>query len=151
MMWKRVLSTGDDAGALIARATLGAVMFPHGAQKVFGWFGGYGWTGTMEFFTGTLGIPAPLAVLAIAAEFLGSPGLLAGLLSRVAAFGIASTMLVASAMVHAGNGFFMNWSGAQAGEGYEYHLLAIGLALVVMVRGGGAGSLDRRLAGGRAR
>jgi putative oxidoreductase len=92
---------------------------------------------------GKLGIPAVLAVLAIAAEFLGSLGLIVGALSRVAAFGIAVVMLVAILMVHAGQGFFMNWTGTQHGEGYEYHLLALGLALIVVVRGGGAYSLDR--------
>ena len=140
-----VASTSADAGPLVARVALGAVIFPHGAQKVLGWFGGYGLTGTMGFFTGTLGIPAVFAALAIAAEFLGAIGLIVGGLSRIAAFGVAVTMAVAAVMVHSKFGFFINWSGAQAGNGVEYQLLAIGLALVVMLKGGGAYSLDRLL------
>jgi putative oxidoreductase len=143
----RVTSTTADAGPLVARLALGVAIFPHGAQKALGWFGGYGLGGTMGFFTGQLGIPAVFAALAIAAEFLGAIGLIVGGLSRVAAFGIAVTMAVAAVMVHAPYGFFINWTGAQAGNGFEYQLLAIGLALVVMIKGGGAYSLDRALGG----
>jgi putative oxidoreductase len=147
---ERVVRTTPDAGPLIARVALGAVMFPHGAQKALGWFGGYGLSGTMGFFTGQLGIPAPFAAAAIAAEFLGAIGLVTGALSRVAAFGIAATMAVAVLIAHLNVGFFMNWNGNQSGEGFEYHLLAIGLALVVMLKGGGKYSVDgligRRLA-----
>lgn len=146
----RVLETTRDAAPLVSRLALGLVMFPHGAQKALGWFGGYGFSGTMGFFTQKMGIPAPLALLAIAAEFLGSIGLVTGTLSRVAALGIAAVMAVAIATVHLPVGFFMNWNGAQSGEGYEFHLLAIGLALVVLLKGGGAysvdGALHRRLA-----
>ena len=129
----------------VARLTLGLVMFPHGAQKALGWFGGYGYHGTMGFFTGTMHIPAVFAFLAIAAEFAGSLALIAGVLSRVAAAGIASVMIVAIATTHLPNGFFMNWTGAQKGEGIEYHLLALGLALIVMIYGAGRASLDARL------
>jgi putative oxidoreductase len=144
---KCIVSTKCNVGSLIARLTLGLVMFPHGAQKALGWFGGYGFQGTMGFFTGMMHIPALFAVLAIAAEFLGSIGLIVGLFSRIAAFGIASVMIVAIATVHASNGFFMNWDGKQPGEGFEYHLLAIGLALIVIIQGGGALSLDKILSG----
>jgi putative oxidoreductase len=137
-----LFKTGDCLGPLIARLTLGIVMFPHGAQKMLGWFGGYGFSGTMNFFTQQMHIPAPLAFLAIMAEFAGSLGLIFGCLSRVAAFGIASNMAVAILTVHLPNGFFMNWFGAQKGEGFEYHLLAIGLAIIVMIRGAGMASLD---------
>ena len=140
-----ILNTNSSTGPLVARLVLGLVMFPHGAQKVFGWFGGHGFAGTMQFFTGTLHIPALFAFLAIAAEFAGALGLIAGLLSRVAAFGVASVMVVAIFM-HAANGFFMNWAGNQKGEGFEYHLLAIGLALVVMIQGAGKASLDGLIA-----
>ncbi|MEO6995390.1 MAG: DoxX family protein, partial [Lacunisphaera sp.] len=129
------------------RLTLGLVIFPHGAQKMLGWFGGYGFSGTMGFFTGTMHIPAFFAVLAIIAEFFGSLALIAGLFSRVAAFGIASVMTVAIATTHYANGFFMNWSGQQKGEGFEYHILALGLALIVMIYGAGKLSLDRTIAG----
>jgi len=141
----KLVKTSDDVGPVVARLALGAVMFPHGAQKALGWFGGPGLQATMGFMTGQLGIPALFAGLAIAAELFGSIGLLAGALSRVAAFGIGVTMLVALLMAHAGNGFFMNWSGAQPGEGFEYHLLAIGLALVVMLKGAGKWSVDRQI------
>ena len=138
--------TNDSAAPLLARLTLGLVMFPHGAQKALGWFGGYGYSGTMGFFTGTMHIPAFFAFLAIAAEFAGSLALITGLFSRVAAFGIASVMIVAITTAHYANGFFMNWTGQQKGEGFEYHLLALGLALIVIIHGAGKASLDRRIA-----
>lgn len=140
-----LLKTDNSTAQLIARLALGIVMFPHGAQKVLGWFGGYGFTGTMHFFTGSMHIPALFAFLAIAAEFAGSIALILGVFSRVAALGIAANMVVAVAMIHRHIGFFMNWSGAQKGEGYEYHLLAIGLALIVLMHGAGRASIDRAL------
>lgn len=143
---QRLLSTTDSVAPTVARLTLGLVMFPHGAQKALGWFGGYGYSGTMGFFTGTMHIPAVFAFLAIAAEFAGSLALIAGFFSRVAALGIAGVMAVAIATTHLTNGFFMNWTGAQKGEGFEYHLLALGLAAIVLVWGGGKGSVDGRLA-----
>jgi putative oxidoreductase len=138
--------TSRDGAPLLARLTLGLVMFPHGAQKALGWFGGYGFSGTMGFFTQQLHIPAPLAFLAIAAEFAGSMALVLGLLGRVAAFAIAVNMIVAILAVHEANGFFMNWAGSQKGEGCEYHLLAIGLGLIVIVYGSGKASLDSVIA-----
>jgi putative oxidoreductase len=140
-----LLKTSDDYGITAARLVLGIVFFAHGAQKVLGWWGGYGFTGTMGFFTHQ-GIPAPLAFLAIMAEFLGGLGLIVGALSRIAAFGIFSNMVVAIATVHWPNGFFMNWFGNQKGEGFEYHLLAIALAVVIMIGGSGALSIDRAVA-----
>jgi putative oxidoreductase len=147
---KRLLTlfkTNDSFVPLIARLALGLGMFPHGAQKTLGWFGGYGFGATMNFFTGQLHIPALFAFLAITAEFAGSIGLVTGFLSRVSAFGIAVTMLVATLMVHASNGFFMNWAGNQKGEGFEYHLLALGLALIVILAGGGKWSVDSLFGG----
>jgi putative oxidoreductase len=144
---KFLLKTNNSFAPTLARLTLGIVMFPHGAQKVLGWFGGYGFSGTMNYFTQQMHIPAVFAALAIAAEFLGSLGLITGFLSRIAAFGIAVNMIVAVKMVHAANGFFINWFGNQKGEGYEYHLLAIGLALIVMIYGAGKVSVDAALAG----
>jgi putative oxidoreductase len=140
-----LIKTTASSAPLMARLALGIVMFPHGAQKMLGWFGGYGFNGTMNFFTGTMHIPAVFAFLAILAEFAGSLGLIVGLFSRVAAFGIATVMIVAIQAVHATNGFFMNWAGNQKGEGFEYHLLAIGLALVVLIHGGGKWALDEML------
>ena len=139
---QRLFKTDNSFASLLVRLTLGIVMFAHGAQLALGWFGGYGFSATMGFFTQQMHIPALFAFLAIAAEFAGSIGLIVGALSRVAAFGIAATMVVAILTVHTANGFFMNWSGAQKGEGFEYHLLAIALALVVMINGAGRWSLD---------
>lgn len=144
-MFRKLIATSNDFTYTIARLVLGVVFFAHGAQKMLGWFGGYGFTGTMGFFTQMLHIPAPLAFLAICAEFFGGLGLIIGLLSRVAAFGIAINMLVAVLTVHIHYGFFVNWYGQQKGEGFEYHLLAITLALVVMIKGAGALSIDRAL------
>jgi putative oxidoreductase len=143
--WHRLIATTDDPAGLIARLVLGLVMFPHGAQKALGLFGGNGFAGTMGFFTGMMHVPAPLAFLAIIAEFLGSIALILGVLGRLAAFGILCNMVVATLMVHLSNGFFMNWMGNQKGEGFEYHLLAIGLALVVIWKGSGRYSVDRAL------
>ena len=143
-MFRKLLSTSNDTTLTVMRLVLGTVMFAHGAQKMLGWFGGYGFHGTMGFFTG-MGVPAPLAFLAICAEFFGGIGLIVGLLSRVAALGIITNMLVAVATVHVHVGFFMNWAGTQKGEGYEYHLLAIALGLLIAVKGGGALSVDRSL------
>jgi putative oxidoreductase len=112
---------------------------------MLGWFGGYGFSATMGLFTSAMHIPAPLAFLAIAAEFFGGLGLILGLLTRIAAFGIAVTMLVAIATVHGAFGFFMNWSGTQKGEGFEYHLLVLAMTAFLMIRGGGAFSVDYAL------
>src|SRR5579864_8916005 len=110
---KKILSTPNDFTLTVLRLVMGIVFFAHGAQKLLGWFGGYGFHGTMGFFTAKMGIPAPLAFLAICAEFFGGLGLIFGLLSRIAAFGIICNMLVAIALVHHANGFFMNWTGQQ--------------------------------------
>jgi putative oxidoreductase len=144
-MFRKLICTENDAATAILRLALGVVFFAHGAQKMLGWFGGSGFSGTMSFFTETMHIPAVLAFLAITAEFFGGLGLIVGLLSRVAALGITVNMVVAIAMVHHQFGFFMNWFGAQKGEGYEYHLLVIAMAVLVILRGAGAVSLDRAL------
>jgi putative oxidoreductase len=150
-MWKRLLETSDNITDLVVRLALAAVIFPHGAQKALGWFGGYGLSATLGFFTGQMGIPTALALLVIAAEFLGSLGLFVGFLARVAAFGIFCVMSVAVVAVHSKIGFFMNWAGQMpAGkEGYEFHILALALAFAVMARGAGPISLDRILSGNR--
>src|SRR4051794_32121097 len=142
---RTLLKTDESYTPLIARLALGLAMFPHGAQKALGWFGGFGFGATMNFFTGQMHIPALFAFLAIAAEFAGAIGLITGFISRIAAFGIAMTMLVAALMVHVSNGFFMNWVGNQKGEGFEYHILALGLALIVILAGGGKWSVDSLL------
>jgi len=144
-MFRKLLSTSDDWTLTLLRLFMGVIFFAHGAQKALGWFGGYGFSGTMGFFTNMMHIPAPLAFLAICAEFLGSMGLLVGLLGRIAAFGITCNMVIAVLLVHSKVGFFMNWTGQQKGEGFEYHLLAVAVAIVLMVKGSGAFSIDRAL------
>jgi putative oxidoreductase len=143
---RRLLATDGDRTSAILRLFLAVVMFPHGAQKALGWFGGYGWSGTMGFLTGRVGLPSPVAALVILIEFLGPLLLLAGLATRAAALGFVVVMLGAIFTAHAQHGFFMNWFGAQAGEGFEYHLLMIGAALPLLIKGGGAWSADARLA-----
>jgi putative oxidoreductase len=145
-MIKKLLSTDNDSASLVLRLLLGIVFFPHGAQKVFGWFGGQGFGGTMESFTTKMGIPAFLAFLAILAESGGALALISGLLTRVAAFGIACNMVVAIFTVHLPNGFFMNWFGKQKGEGFEYHILVIAIAIALMIKGGGRWSIDGLIA-----
>ena len=146
-MLRRLTITDDVTATVILRAAVGIVFFAHGAQKMLGWFGGYGFNGTMGYFTGMMHIPALFAFLAIYAEFFGGLGLMFGLLTRVAAFGIAMNMLVAVFIVHRHFGFFANWSGAQKGEGYEYHLLVLAMCAFLLIRGAGAFSIDRKLAG----
>jgi putative oxidoreductase len=141
-----LVQTHGDVVPLVLRLTLAVVMFPHGAQTALGWFGGYGFKGTLEFFRKS-GVPLPLAVLAIMAEFLGPFGLAVGLLTRVAALGIAAVMLGAIVTAHRQHGFFMNWYGNQQGEGFEYHLLVIGLAVALVLNGAGVWSLDAVLTG----
>lgn len=141
-----LLKTDSSITMALLRVTLGAVFFPHGAQKALGWFGGHGFSGTMGFFTSQMGIPALFAFLAIAAEFAGAIALILGAGTRIAALGIASVMVVAIATVHGQFGFFMNWTGTQQGEGFEYHLLALAMAVTLVLRGAGALSVDEVLA-----
>ena len=143
---KALFQTDDGLAGFILRVTLGLVMFPHGAQKLLGWFGGFGFDGTMGFFTQKMGLPWIIAFLIIIGESFGSLGLLAGFLTRFAAASLAVIMLGAITMVHLPHGFFMNWSGQQQGEGYEYHLLVIGIAAALLITGGGRWSVDRVVA-----
>ena len=144
-MFRKLIDTDDNSATAILRLVTGIVFFAHGAQKTLGWFGGYGFSGTMGYFTGAMHIPAPLAFLAIAAEFFGGIGLILGFLTRIAAFGVTVNMLVAIATVHLPFGFFMNWSGSQKGEGFEYHLLTLAVTTFLMIRGAGAFSVDHAL------
>jgi putative oxidoreductase len=141
-MIRKLIATDNDSATALVRLVLGVIFFAHGAQKMLGWFGGYGFTGTMGFFTGVMHIPALFAFLAIAAEFFGGLGLIFGFLTRIAALGISFNMIVAVAMVHHHFGFFMNWTGAQKGEGYEYHLLVLAVTTFLMIRGAGGASID---------
>ena len=144
-MFRRIYATDDSTATSILRLVLGVVFFAHGAQKMLGWFGGFGFAGTMNLFTGMMHIPAPLAFLAIAAEFFGGMGLILGFLTRIAAFGIGVNMLVAIMIEHRAFGFFMNWTGTQKGEGFEFHLLVLAIVAFLMIRGAGAFSVDRVL------
>ena len=149
-MLKRLLQTTNDPVFTIIRLMLGLVFFAHGAQKMLGWFGGYGFSGTLSAFS-TSGMPIPLALFVILTEFFGSVALICGAFARVASGAIALLMVGAIAMVHAHFGFYMNWFGQQKGEGFEYHLLAIGLAVAVLVRGAGSFSIDGLLSKSTAR
>jgi putative oxidoreductase len=145
-MIRKLLETDDNTATAILRLVLGVVFFAHGAQKMLGWFGGFGFSGTMGYLTGPMHIPALFALLAIVAEFFGGLGLILGFLTRIAALGIAVNMLVAIAMVHGAFGFFMNWTGTQKGEGFEYHLLVLAVTAFLTIRGAGAFSVDRIMA-----
>jgi putative oxidoreductase len=143
-MFQRLVGTTQDVSLTTLRLVLGVVFLAHGAQKMLGWFGGYGFHGTMGAFT-HMGMPAALAFLIIATEFFGGLGLIVGFLTRIAALGVSGLMVGAVFMVHLQNGFFMNWMGTQKGEGYEYHLLALAIAAALLLRGAGAYSVDRAL------
>jgi len=135
---------------LLLRLSLAVVMFPHGAQKALGWWGGHGWNGTVEFFTTQVGLPTAAAIALIVLEFLGPVALLFGFATRLVAAGFIALMIGAIQKVHLANGFFMNWANdPQMREGYEYHLLALGIAAALLLGGGGSLAIDRRLAGGR--
>lgn len=145
-MLQQLFSTESDITLTILRIVLAVVIFPHGAQKLLGWFGGHGFKGTMGFFTGSLKVPSVLALGVILIEFFAPILLLIGLATRAAALAIAVVMIVAVFMVHLPVGFFMNWFGAQQGEGYEFHLLVVGIAAALLIGGGGAYALDAFIA-----
>ncbi len=138
--------TDDSWAGLILRVGLGVVIFAHGAQKLFGWFGGSGFDGTMEFFTQKMGLPSVVACLVIIGESFGSLGLITGLLTRFTAASFIAIMVGAIAMVHWTQGFFMNWFGHQQGEGFEYHVLVIAMSAALVVIGGGKWALDSLIA-----
>lgn len=144
---KAFFQTDDSWTGLILRLTLGIVMFPHGAQKLLGWYGGFGFNGTLGFFTEKMGLPWLFAFLIIMGEFFGSLGLLVGFLTRFSAASIGVIMLGAITLVHWPNGFFMNWFGKQTGEGYEYHLLVLGISIALAIIGAGRWSVDQQIAG----
>lgn len=143
---KNLFATSNDAILTLMRLVLGIVYFAHGAQLVLGWWGGPGFHNSMTMFTGGMHLPAVIALLPVLTPFLGGLGLIAGFLARIAAFGIAVDMIVAVLLVHLRVGFFMNWFGNQKGEGYEFHLLAIALCILILFRGAGSFSVDRAIA-----
>jgi len=144
-MFQRIINTSNDFTLTVLRVVLGVVFFAHGAQKMLGWFGGRGFGDSMVFFTQKLGIPGPIAAGAIVIEFFCGLALIVGLLGRIATLGIIAKMIVAIQGQALRNGFFMNWSGSDRGEGYEFHLLVIALALAILIKGSGALSVDRLL------
>ena len=139
---KYFFQTNDSFSYWVPRVILGCVILPHGAQKLFGWFGGFGFTNTMTYFTQTAGLPWIIAFLIIMGESLGSLGLIVGFFTRLSAVRLICIMVGAIITVHIPNGFFMNWFGKQAGEGFEYHLLVIGMSIPLLISGGGNYSVD---------
>ncbi|MCX6966658.1 MAG: DoxX family protein [Verrucomicrobia bacterium] len=147
MKLPRFFETVDSFGPLLMRLGLAVVLFPHGAQKVLGWWGGHGFSGTMGYFTGAMHIPAVLAFLAIATEFAAPIALFFGFFTRLAALAVSIHFVVAAILGgHIYNGLFMNWMGNQKGEGFEYHILMVALALGLLFLGGGKWALDRVIA-----
>ncbi|GAB2817512.1 DoxX family protein [Ferruginibacter profundus] len=142
---KSIFETNNDWTGLLLRLTIGIVIFPHGAQKLLGWFGGYGFTGTMNFFTATVGLPWIIGFAVILLEFFGSLLLVMGLGSRLITISMIALSIGIIFTSHIQNGFFMNWFGNQKGEGYEYFLLVIGLSATLLLNGSGKLSLDKLL------
>jgi putative oxidoreductase len=142
---KKIFQTNESNASTIIRIVLGLILLPHGAQKMLGWFGGYGFNGTMGFLTGTAGLPWIMAFLVIAIEFFGAIALIVGFATRIVAVGIISLFTGIIATSHLQNGFFMNWYGNLKGEGYEFHLLIIGMAIALLVSGAGKWSIDYAL------
>ncbi len=144
-MKEKLFSTRNSWEGLVLRFFAGLVMFPHGAQKLFGWFGGYGFSGTMGYFTDTMGLPWLIAFLVIVIEFFGSLLLLAGLGTRIVSATFIILLLGIVFTSHLQHGFFMNWSGVQAGEGIEYFLLYLGICIALLSTGSGKYSADRAI------
>ncbi len=144
-MKNQIFKTNNDWTGLVIRLTIGLILFPHGAQKMLGIFGGYGFSGTMGFFTNIMHLPWLIGFLVIIIEFIGSLSLIAGFASRLWSVLVIIEMVGAVITTHVNNGFFMNWTGTQKGEGYEFHLLIIGLALAILINGSGKFSADEKL------
>lgn len=142
---KKIFQTNESNASTIIRIVLGLILFPHGAQKMLGWFGGYGFSGTMGFLTGTAGLPWIMAFFVIAIEFFGAIALIFGFATRIVSVGIISLFTGIILTSHFQNGFFMNWYGNLKGEGYEFHLLIIGMAIALLVSGAGKWSIDYAL------
>lgn len=144
MLWRRFINTEDTILAFVLRLSLGIVMFPHGAQKLLDWFGGASLAGYVELFH-RFGFSTTVAVLVTIGEFFGGLGLIIGLLSRVAAGGLALIMAGAVLTVNGKYGFFINWAGDKARKSYEFHILVIGLAIGIIIVGGGKWPIDSAL------
>lgn len=138
-----IFSTTDDLTITLLRVVLGIIMFPHGAQKVLGWFGGDGIKGTFHHMR-AVGVPDIISWLTIIGQFLGSLALITGFCTRIAAAGIF--IIMAGAMfINLPNGWLMNWTGKKKGEGIEYFVLLLIINLIVIFKGSGPVSLDNFL------
>jgi putative oxidoreductase len=145
-MWRNLLRTPDDKVFTLLRVVLAIVVFPHGAQKMLGWFGGFGPAGTIGFLTTQMHIPYAIALLVFVGEFFAPIALFFGFLGRLSALAIAIDFTTVAVKAHVQNGFFMNWGGQQRGEGYEFFILLVGIAVALVFRGSGAWSIDRLIA-----
>ena len=144
-MIQKLLQTDTDFIYLFLRVIAGLIIFPYGMQKLFGWFGGYGFEGTMGFLTGQAGLSYFVALLVILIESIAALMLIAGVFTRVAALGIFGLFAIIMVKFHSANGFFMNWAGNQKGEGIEYFIILLGAALALIIAGGGKASVDASL------
>jgi putative oxidoreductase len=144
-MLHQVLSAKNDWTGVVLRVMLGVVVAAHGAQKLLGWFGGYGFEGTMQYFTDTVGLPWLVGFGVILLESFGALLLIAGLGSRLLGAAMALLFVGIILTTHAQHGFFMNWFGNGSGEGMEFSLLAIGLSAGLVCNGSGRYSLDQLL------
>ena len=146
-MKKNIFDTlNNNSAATLCRVTLGAVLFPHGAQKLLGWFGGFGFEGSMSYFTGTIGLPWIVGFLVILIEFFGAISLILGFATRLWSFAIIVLTVGIVHTSHSQFGFFMNWLGNQKGEGFEYFILMLGLAISLIISGAGRYSIDSWIA-----
>ncbi|SDD54327.1 putative oxidoreductase [Dyadobacter soli] len=141
-MFSSTINNGFNGSALFQRLFLALVLFPHGAQKLLGWFGGFGFEGSMQYFTGQAGLPWIVGFLVILIEFFGPLALVLGVAVRFSAAAIAAVMtgiIVTTFHEH----FFMDWFGTQHVEGMEFFLLAIGIAVSLVFTGGGSYAIGR--------
>jgi len=143
-MFKQIINTKSEIAPLIIRLTLGCILFAHGAQKMLGWFGGGGFTNTMNFFTGGAHMYYITGLFVILIEFFGALMLIFGALTRIAALGVFGLFVGIMYNFALSNGFFMNWGGDKKGEGFEYDLLVLGMALALLIAGAGSLSIDRK-------
>ncbi|GAB4252435.1 MAG: DoxX family protein [Ekhidna sp.] len=143
---KKLVQTTHDTSMTVIRIILGVVIFGHGAQKLFGWFGGHGVSETISMWKQWFGMPSIITFLVILGESLGAIALIIGLFGRFMAASIGLIMLGAVFLVHLRWGFYMNWySQPNTGEGFEYHLLVLAMVVAILIKGSGAYSIDQKL------
>lgn len=144
-MLNKIIRTDNSSNWLLLRVALGIVMLGHGLQKAFGWFGGFGWNGSMNYFTDFVGLPSPLAAFIILIESLGSVLLIVGVAGRITAALVGIVIIGALFVDHLPNGFFMNWFNTHKGEGIEFDILFVAISVVLTINGSGKFSVDRWL------